>query len=101
MTHENLTQSFPTDRLYADERADGESNLHLRSRIAGLGATLLAMPYTRRPTWPATDRLDYVIAAKEGVPISGLAIDLDGAAAQFKQAYERMRAKAGLPMPQR
>ena len=37
----------------------------------------------------------------EGVPILELAPDLDAAAAQFKASYERMRAKAGLPKPQR
>ena len=36
----------------------------------------------------------------EGVPISGVAVDLETAAAEFKTAYERMRAKAGLPQPQ-
>ena len=37
----------------------------------------------------------------EGVPISGLAVTLDEAASQFKQSYEAMRTKAGLPRPQR
>ena len=36
----------------------------------------------------------------DGVLISGAAPNLDTAAALFKQAYERMRAKAGLPKPQ-
>ena len=35
----------------------------------------------------------------EGVPISGVAVDLETAAAEFKTAYERMRAKA-VPQPQ-
>ena len=35
----------------------------------------------------------------EGVPISGLAPDLDAAAVQFKASYERMRAKAGTAAP--
>ena len=34
------------------------------------------------------------------VPISGLAVTLDEAASQFKQNYEAMRTKAGLPRPQ-
>ena len=37
----------------------------------------------------------------DGVPISGLAVTLDQAAADFKRGYERMREKAGLPKPQR
>ena len=36
-----------------------------------------------------------------GVPISDHAITLDEAASQFKQSYEAMRTKAGLPRPQR
>ena len=35
------------------------------------------------------------------VPISDHAITLDEAASQFKQSYEAMRTKAGLPRPQR
>ena len=35
-----------------------------------------------------------------GVPISGLAVTLDEASTAFKQAYEAMREKAGLPKPQ-
>ena len=35
-----------------------------------------------------------------GVPISGHAVTLDEAASQFKQSYEAMRTKAGLPRPQ-
>ena len=37
----------------------------------------------------------------EGVPISGTTETLDEAGAQFKRSYGRMRAKAGLPKPQR
>jgi hypothetical protein len=37
----------------------------------------------------------------QGVPISDLAVTLDEAAAAFKRSYEQMRAKAGLPRPQR
>ena len=37
----------------------------------------------------------------DGVPISGATETLDEAGAQFKRSYERMRAKAGLPKPQR
>ena len=90
------------------------------------------MPYTRTPTWPDTDREDYVIKCEgldvgrvyltrlpagdrwlwtiymnghvpqiAGVPISDHAITLDEAASQFKQSYEAMRTKAGLPRPQR
>ena len=88
------------------------------------------MPYTRRRTWPdkpddyvircegldvgrvylervpAGERWLWTIYINghvpqiEGVPISGMAPDLDAAAAQFKASYERMRAKAGLPKPQ-
>jgi hypothetical protein len=36
-----------------------------------------------------------------GVPISGAAVTLDQAAADFKRSYERMREKAGLRKPQR
>ena len=36
-----------------------------------------------------------------GVPISGQAVTLDRATAKFKRSYGRMRAKAGLPKPQR
>ena len=35
----------------------------------------------------------------DGVPIGGLAATLDDAAADFKQSYEVMREKAGLPRP--
>jgi hypothetical protein len=35
-----------------------------------------------------------------GVPVSGRAVTLDEAGAQFKRSYEEMRAKAGLPRPQ-
>ena len=35
------------------------------------------------------------------VPISGYAVTLDEASSQFKQSYEVMRTKAGLPRPQR
>ena len=35
------------------------------------------------------------------VPISGEAVTLDEAASQFKQSYEAMRTKGGLPRPQR
>ena len=84
------------------------------------------MPYTRRSTWP-DERDDYVIRCEgldvgrayltrvpvgdrswtifmnghvpqiPNVPISGLAVTLDEAASQFKQNYEAMRTKAGLP----
>ena len=37
----------------------------------------------------------------KNVPISDLAVTLDEAASQFKQSYEAMRTKAGLPRPQR
>jgi hypothetical protein len=37
----------------------------------------------------------------EGVPISGHAVTLDKADAALRRAYEAMRAKAGLPRPQR
>jgi len=37
----------------------------------------------------------------QGVPISGRTVTLDEASAQFKRSYEAMRAKAGLPKPQR
>ena len=90
------------------------------------------MPYTRRRTWPDTDREDYVIRCEgldvgrvyrtrlphgdrfvwtiymnghvpqvDGVPVSGATETLDEAGAQFKRSYEWMRAKAGLPKPQR
>ena len=89
------------------------------------------MPYTRRSTWPderddyvircegldvgcvyfmrvpAGDRWLWTIFKNghvpqvEDVPISGLAVTLDEAASQFKQSYEAMRTKAGLPRPQR
>ncbi len=36
-----------------------------------------------------------------GVPISGHAVTLDEASSQFKQSYEAMRTKGGLPRPQR
>jgi hypothetical protein len=36
----------------------------------------------------------------EGVPITGLAVSLDEAAADFKRSYEAMREKASLPKPQ-
>jgi hypothetical protein len=35
------------------------------------------------------------------VPISGYAVTLDEAASQFKQSYDVMRTKAGLPRLQR
>ena len=89
------------------------------------------MPYTRRPTWPDSDRQDYVIRCEglvgriyrsrlpdgdrfvwsiymnghvpqiAGVPINGATETLDEAGAQFKRSYEGIRAKAGLPKPQR
>jgi hypothetical protein len=89
------------------------------------------MPYTRRSTWPderddyvircegldvgrvsltrvpAGDRWLWTIFMNghvpkvEDVPISGLAVTLDEAAAEFKRSYERMREKARLPKPQR
>ena len=34
----------------------------------GIGATLRAMPYTRRRTWPDSDREDYVIRC-EGLDV--------------------------------
>ena len=88
-------------------------------------------PYTRRSTWPdehddyvircegldfgrvyltrvpAGDRWLWTIYINShvpqisNVPISGLAVTLDEAASQFKQSYEAMRIKAGLPRPQR
>ena len=88
------------------------------------------MPYTRRSTWPderddyvirsegldigrvyltrvpAGDRWLWTIFMNGHVPqipnmpISGLAVTLDEAALQFKQSYEAMRTKAGLPRPQ-
>jgi len=88
---------------------------------------MIELPYTHRRTWPDTDRDGYVIRCEgldvgrvyrtrmpdgerwlwamyrtqvEGVPISGVAVDLETAATEFKTAYERMRAKAGLPQPQ-
>ena len=36
----------------------------------------------------------------EGVSITGLAVTLDDAAAEFKRSYEAMREKAGLSKPQ-
>jgi hypothetical protein len=36
-----------------------------------------------------------------GAPISGLAVTLDDASSALKRSYEAMRAKAGLPKPQR
>jgi hypothetical protein len=89
------------------------------------------MPYTRRSTWPderddyvircegldvgrvyltrvpAGDRWLWTIFMNghvpkvEDVPISGLAVTLDEAAAEFKRSYVRMREKARLPKPQR
>jgi len=37
----------------------------------------------------------------DGVSTSGATEALNEAGAQFKRSYERMRAKAGLPKPQR
>ena len=89
------------------------------------------MPYTRRKTWPDNpDRQDFEIrceglgvgrvfftrvpegdrwlwtiyltaTSQRSMPISGQAVTLDQAAADFKRSYEAMRAKAGLPKPQR
>ena len=88
------------------------------------------MPYTRRSTWPderddyvircegrdvgrayltrvpAGDRwlwtvfINGHVPVVPNVPISGLAVTLDEAAAEFKRSYEAMREKAGLPKPQ-
>jgi hypothetical protein len=87
------------------------------------------MPYTRRSTWPDDrddyvircegrdvgrvyltrvphgDRWLWTIFINghvprvEGVPITGLAVSLDEAAAGFNRSYERMRETAGLPKP--
>ena len=88
------------------------------------------MPYTRRSTWPderddyviRCEGLDvgrvYLTRVPDGdrwrwsiymnddvpqvedVPIMGLAATRDEAASQFKQSYEAVREKAGLPKPQ-
>ena len=43
----------------------------------------------------ATIYINGHVSKVEGVPISGLAVTLDEAAADFKLSYERMREKAG------
>ena len=57
---------------------------------------------TRVPEGDRWQRSIYIIGSitrVPGVPISGLAPDLDAAATAFKLAYERMRSNAGLPKP--
>jgi hypothetical protein len=76
--------------------------LGLRHRCEGFNVGCVYLEHVPEgERWLWTIYINGHVPQVEGVPISGLAIDLDGAAAQFKQAYERMRAKAGLPMPQR
>jgi hypothetical protein len=45
--------------------------------------------------------MDGHVPKVEGVPIGGLAVTLDEAAAEFQRSYERMREKAGLSKSQR
>ena len=59
--------------------------------------------FTRVPEghrWLWTISMTGHVPKIEGVPISGLALTLDAAAADFNRSYEAMQEKAGLPKPQ-
>ena len=51
--------------------------------------------------WVWTIFINSHVPQVPGVPISDHAVTLDEAASAFKRSYEAMRAKAGLPKPQR